>query len=576
MNTHAPIPEIAALESALADLAGAKDDWAQTPDAARIAVLREIRDHVMQVAEGWVDTAGRHKGLPAGSHYLGEEWTSGPYALLTACDALIRTLSAMPGKAFLTPLRKRQTATGQLAVRVLPQDLRERILFSGVTAEVWMEPGITVDTLPDHTATAYDTPADGRRGKVALVLGAGNIASIAPLDVFHKLFNEHQVVILKMNPVNDYLTEYLEAALRPLIRLNALRIVKGGGDVGSYLCTHPLVEEIHITGAAATHDVIVWGPGPEGIANKAAGTPKITKRVTSELGAVCPTIVVPGPWTAADLRFQAEHIATQKLHNSGFNCIACQMLILPKDWSLKDALMGQVREVMRALPPRPAYYPGAEARMSGFAAHGTQAERFDRGAAPACVVVPVDASSDPSFTQTEVFAPALSTHEIGGTDPADYLLRAIRHANEALHGTLGANILIHPDTIQQIGRRRFEEIVGGLRYGAIAINAWTGLAFLIAACPWGAFPGHRLDDVGSGIGFAHNSVMFDRPERTVITGPWRPFPRSILHGRPDFLPRPPWFVTNRRQHVIGRLLTSFQHRPRWFKLPRILLNALRG
>ena len=354
MNTHAPIPEIAALESALVDLAGAKDDWAQTPDAARIAVLREIRDHVMQVAEGWVDTAGRHKGLPAGSHYLGEEWTSGPYALLTACDALIRTLSAMPGKAFLTPLRKRQTATGQLAVRVLPQDLRERILFSGVTAEVWMEPGITVDTLPDHTATAYDTPADKRHGKVALVLGAGNIASIAPLDVFHKLFNEHQVVILKMNPVNDYLTEYLEAALRPLIRLNALRIVRGGGDVGSYLCTHPLVEEIHITGAAATHDVIVWGPGPEGIANKAAGTPRITKRVTSELGAVCPTIVVPGPWTAADLRFQAEHIATQKLHNSGFNCIACQMLILPKDWSLKDALMGQVREVMRALPPRPA------------------------------------------------------------------------------------------------------------------------------------------------------------------------------------------------------------------------------
>ena len=46
MNTHAPIPEIAALESALADLAGAKDDWAQTPDAARLqatgAVLASI------------------------------------------------------------------------------------------------------------------------------------------------------------------------------------------------------------------------------------------------------------------------------------------------------------------------------------------------------------------------------------------------------------------------------------------------------------------------------------------------------------------------------------------------------
>ena len=37
-----------------------------------------------------------------------------------------------------------------------------------------------------------------------------------------------------------------------------------------------------------------------------------------ELGGVSPTIVLPGRWKDADLRFQAEHVASQKLGNGGF------------------------------------------------------------------------------------------------------------------------------------------------------------------------------------------------------------------------------------------------------------------
>jgi aldehyde dehydrogenase (NAD(P)+) len=44
----------------------------------------------------------------------------------------------------------------------------------------------------------------------------------------------------------------------------------------------------------------------------------------------------------------------------------------------------------------------------------------------------------------------------------------------------------------------------------------------------------------------------------------------------SLLPRPPWFITNRRQHVLGKLLTRFQYRPSVWKLPRIFANALRG
>ena len=44
----------------------------------------------------------------------------------------------------------------------------------------------------------------------------------------------------------------------------------------------------------------------------------------------------------------------------------------------------------------------------------------------------------------------------------------------------------------------------------------------------------------------------------------------------DWLPRPPWFVTNRKGHSLGRLLVAFQYRPSLLKIPRIFLNALRG
>jgi len=450
---------------------------------------------------------------------------------------LMQTLSEMDGKAFLDGLPKRKLVTGQTAVKVTPHSIWDRLLLSGVKAEIWMQPGVTEENLPAHAATLYDSPRADRKGKVSLVLGAGNIAAIAPLDAFQKLFVENQVVILKMNPVNDYLTDYLCAALRPLIDRDALRIVKGGGDVGAWLTEHPVVEEIHITGSEVTHDAIIWGVGEEGRANREARTPRVDKRITSELGAVCPTIVVPGNWSEADIRFQAENLATQKLHNSGFNCVACQALLMPRGWKQGEALLQALQKVMGE-SQRLAYYPGAEDRLGAFRGHGQRI------------------SSVQSAEQ--------------------YLKSAIDYANENLHGTLGANIVIHPSTLKEIGRERFEALIGELRYGTIAINAWTGLGFLMTVCPWGAFPGHTLEDVQSGIGTVHNTFMLEGVERTVVEAPFRPFPRSAMAGSPTLLPRPPWFITNRRQHEVGRLLTLFQYRPGWLKLPRIFLNALLG
>lgn len=578
MNAATPSNNLvfAELDQKLDALAAKKAAWVATPVAERIAILAEIKDKLMPVAQAWAETAAAKKGIPAGSPLAGEEWLSGPYTVMGYCNQMMATLSQVDGKRHLDSVPLRQLSNGQTVARVLPHSIWDHLLLSGVKVDVWMEPGVTPSNLKANSASAYDSanPAH-KQGALALVLGAGNIAAIAPLDVFYKLFNENQVVILKMNPVNDYLIDFLEPALKPLIDRGVLSIVRGGVEVGQYLCNHPQVQEIHITGSGASHDAIVWGVGEEGRANKAAGTPKNTRKMGSELGAVCPTIVVPGPWSKADIAFQAEQVATQKLHNSGFNCVACQILVMPKDWAQKTEFVTALESTMRNSQPRGLYYPGAKDRLAGFAEHSPNAKPLPRQGADAVLIAPL-AADNAYAKNTEVFAPAMSVTEIAGADPEAYLKAAIAYANTELYGTLGANIVIHPKTIAQIGRARFEELLIELRYGTIAINAWTGLGFLTPQATWGAFPGHTLADVQSGIGFVHNTLLFDKPERTVVEAPFKPYPRNMLSGSMTLLPRPPWFITNKKGAILGKLLVAFQYRPSFLKMPRIFLNALLG
>ena len=578
MNVQAKLtPESSVdLDHELNILASAKDTWARTSVQDRVQIIAEIKEATAQVAEEWATTAARKKLIPEGSPLEGEEWISGPYAVISACNGMMETLSKVDGKAFLDPLPKRRLPSGQLALSVMPHSLWDHLLLSGITAEVWMQDSVTEGNLAQNAATAYDVPITERKGKVALILGAGNIASIPPLDTFQKVFIENQVVLLKMNPVNDYLTPFFERVLKPLIDRNALRIIKGDGAVGAAACEHPLVEELHITGAGSTHDLIVWGAGEEAAKNKAAGTPKNPRHMTSELGAVCPTIVLPGQWSKADLRYQAEQIATQKMHNSGFNCIACQTLIMPKGWDQADALLAELKAVFAEHSQRMPYYPGAGDRIDAFADKSKGGSAVKRGAAPDMPIADFDSSDSAWMARNEIFAPAMNVKWIDGSDVDAFLTAAVDFANDELFGTLGANIVIHPRTLSEMGKEAFERHLDRLHYGAIAVNTWTGANFLLTVLPWGGFPNSTLDNVGSGIGTVHNTFMLENVERTVVYAPWRPFPRGVLSGQFTLLPKPPWFITNKRADKLGKQLVSFQHKPGWLKIPGIFINALLG
>ncbi|WP_405594550.1 aldehyde dehydrogenase family protein [Streptomyces sp. NBC_01092] len=565
-----PSPDIDALVAGLASGARA---WVRTPMSERRSLLLDVAAAVSTVADDWVLTAAGIKQLDSRASLVGEEWISGPYAVITYAHALQDTLRRLDeGSDILADSRISPAPGGRLAIQVLPYNTFDKLLLNGFHAEVWTTPGITKRELRSKAGLGQRAPE--RNNGVALVLGAGNIFSIPPLDVLYQLYAENRTAVLKLNPTTDPLADVFRTVFKPMIDRNLVEIVTGGPDVGAALADHPGVAAVHMTGSAATHDTVVWGTGDQAAATKASGTPKLDKPMTSELGGVAPIIVVPGTWTAADLRFQAEHVATQRLHNSGCNCIAGQIVILSSEWPQKDAFLDQLRQALANSPARPAWYPGHEARVSSAHALHPAAERVG-GTPERTLLTGLDLTdANESAFSTEYFGPVLGVAELPGTG-ADFLDAAVAAANDRLHGTLGANVIVHPKTIRALGDR-LRAAVADLRYGTIGVNAWTALGYLIPRATWGAFPGHTLADVQSGIGVVHNALLLDDTERTVVTGPFRPTPRSVLNGEMSISPKPPWFVTNKTAARTGRLLTAFAARPQWRKLVAIFASGLRG
>ncbi len=554
-----------------------KDEWAMLPIARKIQYLEELRARTDRAAQRWVDAAVKAKGIPSDSPLAGEEWISGPWALLKGLNVLISTLEKIDkGKPVVADDSVRTNPNGQVVVDVFPSSLFDRLLLSGFSAEVWMQPDVTRENLAERTASFYreELPV----GKVALVLGAGNIASIAPLDVLYKMFAEGMVCLLKMNPVNDYLGRFFEEIFSSMVSAGFIGFAYGGADVGAYLVAHDGIDEVHVTGDYRTYNAIVFGTGIEGEKRRERDEPVTTKRVTAELGNVSPTIIVPGPWSDADIEYQAEHVVTQKQHNGGFNCVGAQVLVLSEEWDRSDDFVAAVRNTMKRIPPREPYYPGAADRQSAAIAAHPEAELLDEAARglSRALITGLDATKNDEYCFThEFFSNVLSVTTVPGKTAAEFLQAAVRFANENLWGTLGANIIIHPKTIKEFGPE-LDSAIADLRYGCIGINAWIGVGFLLSETPWGAYPGHARNDIRSGISVAHNSLFFDEPQKSVVRQPFYPFPRNLMHGEFHLSPKPPWFVTNKQAHTIGRRISRFEARPGWKHLPGIFLAALRG
>jgi acyl-CoA reductase-like NAD-dependent aldehyde dehydrogenase len=564
---HYELDEVA-LDRAVADVAAKASEWAAVTPRQRADLLEQIVKDTYSVANEWTAAACEAKGLEPMGPEWGEELFSGVGIFVHMTQLFRQSMLDIAAKGrpqYPGPVRHKPGE--RIAVQVVPATVFDKLLYSGITAEVWMEPGVTEENVRATQGEVYGSPHE--HVGVSLVLGAGNVASLGPRDVLTKLFAEGKVVVLKANPVNDYLVPYWRRALAVLIDAGYLRIVRGGAQVGAYLTQHEQIGDIHVTGSDKTHDAIVFGVGAEGAARKAANDPLVTKPVSCELGNVSPVVIVPGEWTHKEIAFQAKHVATMITNNAGFNCLTPRVIVTHAGWAQREEFFTALEAVFASLPTRRAYYPGAAERHTSFLAEHPDAHQIGDGSGdrmPWTIVREVDASKlDGMCLNVEAFCALTSETALDAATPAEFIRAAVNFCNDVVWGTLSMTLLCDPRTLNdpETGAA-VEQAIADLRYGSIGVNLWHAMSYALASTTWGAFPGHPITDIQSGKGAVGNAYLFARPQKSVVRGPF------------VAKPAPAWLATNANGAAVMRKLLDFEVSPSWTKVPGLVAASLKG
>ena len=527
----------------------------------RIELCRRCLNEVVKLADEWSVGAVVAKGLPRSSPLRAEDLLSGPCVVARQLQLTIQTLTAIQerGKPALAAQPKK-LASGQLSVSVFPATgLFDSLTFMGIRAAVRFQRDLEGAEIHGQLPKLA---ANDRFSRISTVLGAGNVSSIPATDSLNRIMFEGRRVILKLNPVNEYLDSIFERAFQPLINANLLRILKGGADIGEELIQHDSVDEVHITGAATTHDAIVWGRDAEERRRRLqANDPLLKKKVTSELGNVTPWIIVPGAYSDRQLNSQAQHVAASITNNASFNCLATKMIVTWPKWPEREKFLRLVKHYLSKTPQRPAYYPGAALRFERFA--GFKPPLDGTQCLPWTLLEEQSIEVRPELFEEESFVCVCAETSLDAETPEKFLAKATEFVNERMSGTLCASITVS----NEFRRRHFvdlERSLSSLRYGTVCVNQWSGIAYGLISPPWGAYPGATVGNVQSGVGNVHNTYLLDHVEKTVLEGPLVNFPTPI------------WFPSHRKAVDVANRLIQLYHRPSVLRLPPLFAAAITG
>ena len=543
-----PAPEV---DESIRALQRGKVRLAALPLRERISLAEQCLDGVFENAHEWVEQACGAKGIPAGGPARAEEIAAGPTATSRYLVLLVRTLTDIErnGRPDLAG-RVFKRSNGRIKVRVLPEPkLFDSVALSGLEAYVWLD-----ESKASESAWTFPPPA------TCLVLGAGNVSSIAPTDAFSKIFQENRSVLLKMNPVNDYLGPIFERAFAALVRADLLRIVYGGAEVGAAAIKDERIDEVHITGSAASHDAIVWGSSAQERAQRiGAGDPRLKKPITSELGNVSPWIVVPGNYSRRQLDFQAENIAASIANNASFNCVATKMIVTWDRWPQREEFLDRIDGVLKRVPLRKAYYPGADERFHRVT--GRQSKAGD-GTLPWTLLRGADPDDAAHLFCEESFVCVCAETSLDASSEDDFFQKAVEFANERLWGTLAATMTVPDHYRTGAGRPMLDARLDQLQYGSVGVNHWPALLFAMMTPPWGGAPGSTPRDVQSGQGWVHNTLFLSGIEKTVLEGP------LVLS------PKPLWFPTHPNPEPVAWKVLDLYRKPNAWNLARLLGRAI--
>ena len=562
MNSIVVIPSnsCSSLNSAVSDL----KDGATWLSGASLTSLREMVDAcgqgIVRNAKDWVRTACEAKRIDVDQPISAEEILAGPATVLRYLRVLSQVLRDVEKTGLpVLPGKPRTNSQGMQCIPVLPvSSLFDRLIFMGLEAEVWRQANAVTE---EKSATSWNASKSGC-GQITGVLGAGNVSSIPATDMLHKLFHDREAVLLKLNPVNEYLEPFFNDAFRPLVDAKLLRIVCGGIEVGDAIVKHESISGLHLTGSHLTHDAIVWGSEPQmRIARKRDKRPLVTKSVTSELGNVTPWIIVPGRYTGKQLRSQAEHVVASITNNASFNCLATKMIVTSSGWEQRVEFLDLIDSLLSKIPPRFAYYPNAHQRFAR--AVGKPSPEADNGTLPWTLIRDADPNKSPQLFEEESFVCVCAETQLAETEPLAFLDSAVDFVNDRLFGTLCASLTLTNDFQRQNGTALDRALVK-LQYGSVCINQWSGVAYGLMTPPWGGYPGATLESPQSGIGHVHNTFGVSDFDKTVLWGPLCNFPKPV------------WFPSHRGAHKVAWELLRLYDQPSIRRLPTLFFHALRG
>ena len=500
------------------------------------SMLEETISNIKEVSYFWATICSDNKGTTK-TPAEGEEWLGGPFASVLATQYYIKSLTNDDD------LAEKKYNSEENSYKVFPNNFTERITFPFIDAKVIFNKSMSFDDINKYRGFSKRYDIDP---SITLVLGAGNFSSIPYLDVLYHLITRKSVILLKLNPVNDYLKPVFEKVFQNFIERGYIIVTTGNIDESKYMATHPGINHIHLTGSDKTFEDIVYGKELTDKERKAKSLSKINnKPITSELGNVTPIIIHPGKWSTSDIKYQARKIVTAKLNNNGFNCIAAQVVVLPDGWGQTDTLIKFVKHYMSKAKERKAYYPESIERLEKL----EKDKGYERVNSLSCVTPHLtrEIKAYSKFEIDEVWSSTIYFKKIEYTSIEDFANKAIDYCNDELWGNLGVSVIIK-DHDRKFNKHITNLYIDKLNYGTVAINEWAAIAYIIPQLPWGGFPGNRDNDIQSGQSVVHNSMLFESPLKGVVNTRFR-ISRLI---------DPPWFVTNNKARRLFKNLTYYQ------------------
>ena len=526
------------------------EQFSQISNEELADMFQDCIQNIKTIAYFWATVGADNKRIKD-TIAEGEEWLGGPFASTIAFQYYIDYLKNVS-----------QNLTEELIednkIKIFPNKDIEKLLFPFVTAEMHFSKNMShTDILQ---ARGFGNRLGFKKG-ITLILGAGNVSSIPLLDtIFDMVVNRH-CILLKLNPVNEYLKPVFDKVFEDFINKGFMVVTTGDINVSSYMTNHSGVTNMHLTGSDKTYENIVYGKTLNEKDKGKKTLPKINKKpFTTELGNVTPFIVHPGKWSTAEIKYQARKIVTAKLNNNGFNCIAAQVIVLPKNWKQTEKLVNAIKNQLALEKDRFSYYPNSTETLQLLKKDKTISQENDLSCATPHLTK--DLELNDFYENNEVWSSTLFFKYLDYDGDADFEHKAISYVNEKVWGNLGVAVLIKNHDNKK-NKATTKNYVDNLKYGTIAINEWPALGFIIPTMPWGGYPGNKDSNIQSGQGYVHNAYFFESPLKGVL---YSKFKLPLID--------PVWFTSNKKGAKVFKNLTYYQIENSKINLIKLIFSTL--